>query len=489
MSILEKMRSSTDSTAMQIVLMIIIVAMFFWYSPTTGDTSRTVVTVNGTQIRDTEYFPKYREAYARAQQRGMTSDQEEQLQFRVKEELAREEVLRQIATSMGHTASDKDIRTVIQNDYRFFHPDTNAFDEEIYKDYRKSRSVQELEKGFETKVLINKLRWSVVMSADLPEERVREQYVERDTKVDIQYVRVDPSAVQDTIQIDAADLTSWMAENTAAIQDRYDKDFKRFYDFPERVTLDVIRLIKEAGGPSDEELRTKLNALRTSATDGEPFVDLAKKWSEDDSAVDGGRLLQRRLPTLTQNERDALAGLVPGGITEVLDTEGSLYFYRLDSRLPAETISLEAASKDISDALIREERASQQATTMANTLLEEWKSTSEMPNEMIGTMGLEMDQTGLLNRQDRKMGGPPADMIEASLAASEGALLEQVFVDVQSEREVRYVGRVSKLQNADMENYAANKDRLYESVLFQLREAMWQMWVDEQVAGATILVQ
>ena len=57
------MVTSTDSTFMQIVLVVICIAMFFIQSDI-GEQSRTVATVNGVQIRDTVYFPKYREAYA-----------------------------------------------------------------------------------------------------------------------------------------------------------------------------------------------------------------------------------------------------------------------------------------------------------------------------------------------------------------------------------------------------------------------------------------
>ena len=260
MSILEKMRTSTDSTFMQVVLIVICVAMFFWYSPTQGDQSRTVATVNGVQIRDTVYFPKYREAYARAQQRGMKAGDEEALAAEVKTEMAREEVLRQIAVDRGLTASDGDIRTVIRNDFRFFNPETNEYDETIYKEYRQSRSVQELERGFETTALINKLRWSVVLGADLPKDRVKEQYIEFATQVDIQYVRIDPNVIRDTIDVSDQEVSDWIATNGPKIQDRYDKDFKRSYDFPERLVLDIIRLDKSEDGLSDEQLMEQLTA-------------------------------------------------------------------------------------------------------------------------------------------------------------------------------------------------------------------------------------
>ena len=441
MSILEKMRTSTDSTFMQIVLVVICIAMFFWYSPTSGEQSRTVATVNGVQIRDTVYFPKYREAYAREQQRGMSAGDEDALATKVKSELAREEVLRQIAVSRGLTASDGDIRTVIRNDFRFFNPETNEYDETIYKEYRQSRSVQELERGFETTALINKLRWSVVLGADLPKERVREQYIDFATQVDIQYVRIDPNVIRKSIQVSDQEGLDWIAENGAKVKDRYDKDFSRLYDFPERLTLDIIRLDKE-DGPNEGTLE-QLGAVRSLAMDGTPFAQLARKWSEDDSALNGGRLSERRLPTMTQAERDALAGVQEGGMTEIIETESSMFFYRLEQRKPAETIALEDVQADIAVDLIREERASSETDALARRLLQAWNETPEARDTFIADNGLQLDQSGLINQRNPKIGGPPEAMIDAALASENGTVLDEVYASEQGGRSVRFVGQIS----------------------------------------------
>ena len=489
MSILEKMRTSTDSTFMQVVLGIICVAMFFWYSPTQGDQSRTVATVNGVQIRDTVYFPKYREAYARAQQRGMKAGDEDALATEVKTEMAREEVLRQIAVSRGLTASDGDIRTVIRNDFRFFNPETNEYDESIYKEYRQSRSVQELERGFETSALINKLRWSIVLGVDLPKDRVKKQYIDFATQADIQYVRVDPNVIRETIEVSEGDVSSWVALNDPKIQDRYDKDFKRFYDFPERLVLDIIRLDKSDDGPTEDQLLEQLKAVRTLAVDGTSMEQLARKWSEDESAINGGRLPERRLPTLTQAERDALASLKAGDISEVITTDRSIFFYRLESRTEAETISKEAAQSDIALNLIREERASEATDALAQQIMDAWKESGEARDAVIADNGLQIDQTGLVNQRNPKIGGPPEEMVLAALDSENDAVLSKVYVSEQGGRSVRFVGQVSEVKLADMEYYSQNEAGLYERSLIELRRSMWMMWVDEQVASADVVIQ
>ena len=240
----------------------------------------------------------------------------------MKSELAREEVLRQIAVSRGLTASDGDIRTVIRNDFRFFNPETNEYDETIYKEYRQSRSVQELERGFETTALINKLRWSVVLGADLPKERVREQYIDFATQVDIQYVRIDPNVIRKSIQVSDQEGLDWIAENGAKVKDRYGKDFSRLYD-PERLTLDIIRLDKE-DGPNEG---TRATRCGTNACDAWYTIRATgAKVEEDDSALNGGRLSERRLPIDDPSKTDALAGIQEGGMTEIIETESSMFF-------------------------------------------------------------------------------------------------------------------------------------------------------------------
>src|SRR5687768_11437713 len=78
-SILEKMRSGQDSTFMQVVLALIIVAFVGLYIRPAGDMSSVVAVVNGEKILDTTYSRRYREVARmyEAQARRTLSDAEQ----------------------------------------------------------------------------------------------------------------------------------------------------------------------------------------------------------------------------------------------------------------------------------------------------------------------------------------------------------------------------------------------------------------------------
>ena len=61
MSVLESMRSGTDSTFMQVVLAAVVVSFVFWYATPQGNTGAVIVTVNGDEIMDTDFYRQVRQ--------------------------------------------------------------------------------------------------------------------------------------------------------------------------------------------------------------------------------------------------------------------------------------------------------------------------------------------------------------------------------------------------------------------------------------------
>ena len=55
MGVMESMRSSSDSTLMQIVMVLVVLSFIGWYAVPQGDKASIVATVNGERIMDTEY--------------------------------------------------------------------------------------------------------------------------------------------------------------------------------------------------------------------------------------------------------------------------------------------------------------------------------------------------------------------------------------------------------------------------------------------------
>jgi hypothetical protein len=81
MSVLEQMRSGSDSTGMQFMMALVVLSFVGWYAMPTGDMTNVVAEVNGEKIMGTEWGRLYRQTERRQEvmRGGTLSDQEQKL--------------------------------------------------------------------------------------------------------------------------------------------------------------------------------------------------------------------------------------------------------------------------------------------------------------------------------------------------------------------------------------------------------------------------
>src|SRR5688572_17203432 len=108
MGLLEKMRSSSDSTFIQVVMALIILSFIGFYGQPNGDRSGVIATVNGTRILDTEYHRALREEL-RMVQRTLSDAEQKQLGEQVRQQLIERQVLLQEARRLGLEVSDSEV--------------------------------------------------------------------------------------------------------------------------------------------------------------------------------------------------------------------------------------------------------------------------------------------------------------------------------------------------------------------------------------------
>jgi len=112
MSILERIRSGSDSTGMQIVLGLVLVSFVGWGFGVQGDRTATVATVNGDRINGIEFARAYDLAERQMQQgrtEPMTQDEREALREQVLQQLVRQRALVQEASAVGLEVSDAEV--------------------------------------------------------------------------------------------------------------------------------------------------------------------------------------------------------------------------------------------------------------------------------------------------------------------------------------------------------------------------------------------
>lgn len=358
MSILEKMRGSTDSTPMQIVLILIVVAFIGWFSLPTGQTVQVAVDVNGERVLAQEYFMRVEdEKRLRLMTTGqrLNDEQEAALQNEVKDQIASDLVVAQEARKLGYEAHPDEVARLIMGDPRF-QLDNGKFDKESYDTAQKNsgRSRSDFEADFRDRVLRTKLQSAVTLGVAASEAEALERYNEEFTTYNLSYVRIEPQAVLEAEPITPEEIATWAMSNAEKIQAAYDKDKVLKYDLPERVVLANIRLRNTTGDP--EPLIARLDTIKAQLGEGARFEDLARRWSEDAGAPAGGLMTEQRVPSLTTKVREAIEGKAAGDYTDVIDEGDVVSLYRIVSRTPAEKIPLEDVRDELAIKVMERER-------------------------------------------------------------------------------------------------------------------------------------
>lgn len=286
MSILESMRSGTDSTAMQVVLALVLVSFVFWYSSPSGDKSQVVAVVNGTKIMDTSLTRRLR-FEARRYDRALSDAEASALREQVRMSLIQDEVMREEARHLGLEVSDTEVARELLR-YDIFKNEEGMFDQRIYQSWLRRNayaSRADFEEELRDDILRAKLRSLVYMGVTVSDAILEQAFVEQNTRVNVEYVRVRPTVFEDDVEVGDDAISAFLAGSAERVKSVYDADFDRLYNIPQKVDLTLIRFDIRDDGLGAVELRPRLEGLRAQIEEGADMGELARKWSEDPSAV------------------------------------------------------------------------------------------------------------------------------------------------------------------------------------------------------------
>jgi peptidyl-prolyl cis-trans isomerase SurA len=132
-----------------------------------------------------------------------------------------------------------------------------------------------------------------------------------------------------------------------------DSDLKRYFQehrdrfaLSEEYTLSQI-LIKPRSREDTVDAREKVREVMTRLKQGESFEDLALRFSDGSNASHGGHLgLVRQGELLPEIER-TITTLVPGGISDVIETSEGFHIVRLEDKKPKQFRPYEQVRNEI----------------------------------------------------------------------------------------------------------------------------------------------
>jgi peptidyl-prolyl cis-trans isomerase SurA len=114
---------------------------------------------------------------------------------------------------------------------------------------------------------------------------------------------------------------------------RYYKEHLTRFALPEEYTLSQI-LIQPRSTDTAAEALEKARIVMAELKRGEKFEDAALRYSDGPNASRGGRLGLVRQGELIPAIERAIAPLVPGGISEIVETSDGFHIVRVDERTP-----------------------------------------------------------------------------------------------------------------------------------------------------------
>ena len=173
---------------------------------------------------------------------------------------------------------------------------SNRFDEEYARgwiQHRLNRSVAEFSEMQVEYALAERMIQTVGSTVEISSRELWSAFESEKERAQIKYVRFSPRYYSDTLDIDDAAVTAWMAENQDAVDSAYESEASNFSDLEEQVRARHI-LIRSA--ESDEEAdrtaaRERAEGLLAQLRGGADFVLLARLNSDDSSnAPRGGDL-------------------------------------------------------------------------------------------------------------------------------------------------------------------------------------------------------
>ena len=478
---------------MKVFFVIVVITFVFWGVDAKmmgGSTSTTLVQIGSRdRITDMDYQRRMRDLTQRMQV-APDEDQLKTLGRQVLKGMIDEKVSLREARRIGVEVSDEELaRYILQ--YDAFKDEGGKFNTKLYERQLKRMG---LTKGrFEEKareaMMLEKLRRTAVIGAQVLEPEVKRRYTESETQLELQLVRIPDELVLDKVPVDEPAIDAFLGASEAEVKTQYDADFNRLYNMPKSATLRTIVLRSDLPSADGSEevgitpaLRQRADAIAKDAATKD-FAELARRYSEDLSAGSGGLL-----GTVTEPEMDpALAKVVfatpAGSVTPVVETGRGLEIVKVESMVDARSTPFDEVKRDIARDIIARKEVGRVAGALAEKILSEWKLTGTAPEGLLAENHLTVTSTGPMSPADPSpiLASSP-DVLTAALAAGKPGVLDGVYPSANG----RVVAAIASYQAPPAEAYAEKAEDLRRQMVYEARMGFLDTWTKDLVAHAKV---
>jgi parvulin-like peptidyl-prolyl isomerase len=155
-------------------------------------------------------------------------------------------------------------------------------------------------------------------------------------------------------QVIGHEVTSRITITTEEIRGYYDAHQKDF-DRPEGIRLQEITVFTDKRSPEEVEAqKKKIDDAVAAIKKGDDFAEVARKFSEDENAMNGGEFGFFEKGKMNKELEDVLWKLSKGQTTDVIKVQDGLMVFKIADKHNGGILSFDLAQDDIKQAIFQE---------------------------------------------------------------------------------------------------------------------------------------
>lgn len=492
------MRKHATSWLIKVALFAIVIVFIFWggYSYTERRASRVAV-VNGSYIGLQEYQRAYNNLLDQMRRQlgnQFSSDLLETLNLKDQalSQLINRRLLLEEARLMKLDISQEELQNAIRS-YPAFQTNGQFDPQRYYQTLRfLRRTPQDFEIDQHEDLLMDKVQRFISRGAKVLDTEVLSYFHHTRDKVSLAYVQIDPRKLTEKVELDEEAVKSYFDEHQenyrigakrsivyvrfplgdylqeAQTTDAEVEEFYRLhqedYQEPETVRASHIlfRIPPEAKMTDLKPVLEKAKKVLDLARQGDDFAGLAKKYSDDSTASNGGDLGYFTRTAMVKPFADAAFSMKKGEISDLVRTPFGLHIIKVEDIKEKSTLPLVEVKETVIQKL-KNEGASEIALQRAESFIDETRALDDL-RKAAAAAGLEVHESGLFaaNETIPQLGRyPEVNEIVFSLQPGEVSPVLEVGED-------KVVAQLSDIQEPRLPD------------LTEVKEKVEKDWVAEQ---------
>lgn len=383
---------------------------------------------------------------------GANSQQRMMLQQQAMSQLINQELVAQVAPSIGVYFTDSELGEVIRNIPAF--QEDGFFRKDFYKRFLEQRRVTpgQFEKELRRDMLFRKTRNYVASSLEPTNIQVELEKKARSHKVDIDYVEFTDSAIRGNIKASDKELKAFESneESMKELMANYEKNKAEYMQEEEVKARHILIKATKGDAKSEQAAKEKMdNVLKNLSIDN--FSEMAKKFSEDPGSKEkGGDLGYFKKGAMVKEFEAQAFNLKKAQKSPVFQTDFGFHVLVVDDKKEARQIPFE----EMKLTLIKEKLAKTLLDNFYNDLETGLKEgNSKDVEKLIKKAGLSWKNTGEFNMTSAYV--PKVGAIDSFIdAAFSINSKNDLYNELVKNNSTKYVLRLKskKVDNSNMED-------------------------------------